>query len=94
MSGYRVPYSIDEDILILKTIIEVDGYYRLRGRAFWQDMEKTGLFEPGGRSWQSLKEHFRKAILPNIYNPKYKIPAVHKMMIHMGWEQTSQEYKH
>lgn len=89
MAGYRVPYSIDEDILILNTIIEVEGYYSLRGNLFWKELEDTKLFAKCGRTWQSLKERFLKQIIPNILNPKYKLSNIDKRMIHVGYLQTA-----
>lgn len=68
MSGYRLPYSRQEEVDILKFIIENDAYYRLRGRAIWQEMEKAGVGKQ--RTHQSLKEHFRK-FMANRLNKNY-----------------------
>lgn len=85
MAGYRHPFSIEEDTLILKAIIEVEAYYRLRGTIFWKELESTELFARTGRTWQSLKERFLKQIVPNIFNPRYKLPDVDKHMIQVGY---------
>lgn len=90
MSGYRLPYTTEEDELILKTIVETQGYYRLRGVEFWIDFENCGITK---RTWQSLKERFKKEIMPNIFNPKYKVPEVHKKMIYVAYEQTEKKQK-
>ena len=59
----RLPYSRKEKEKILKFIISVKGYSRLRGNKFWQEMaQKT----KSPRPWQSLKEHFRKQIYPAL----------------------------
>lgn len=68
MSGYRPPYTRQEEVNILKYIIENDAYYRLRGRALWQEMEEAGVGKD--RTHHSLKEHFRKAMAPRL-NKKY-----------------------
>lgn len=85
MSGYRLPYTIDEDILILNTIYDAEAYYMLRGNNFWKDFANIGSTE---RPWQSLKERFHKEIIINIFNQKYNIPEYKKRIIYLGWEQT------
>lgn len=91
MSGYRVPYSYDEDNMILKMIIKTQCFYILRGNLFWQDLENCECFHPRGRTWQSLKERFQKKIIPNLYNPAYTIPVVQKHIILLGWEQSAKK---
>ncbi|GLH14769.1 Protein of unknown function [Gryllus bimaculatus] len=59
----RSKYTYDEELTIIEYISEKKVYKQVGGVAMWQCMEteiKTN------RTWQSLKEHFRKKILPNI----------------------------
>lgn len=85
MAGYRPPYTIEEDTLILKIIVEAKCFYKLRGNGFWKDLSQIGAFD---RTWQSLKERFRKIIMPDIFSDKYDIPEAHKRMIYLGFDQT------
>lgn len=64
MAGYRRPYTRAEEAEILKYIFNKNAYYHLRGNKFWKDMEEEGVIE--GRTYQSLKEHFRKKIVRNM----------------------------
>lgn len=70
MAGYRLPYSTTEEQNIIKFVIDNDGYTYLRGRAFWQKVEDESGIE---RSWQSLKEHFLKKMLPEIEKGSYEM---------------------
>lgn len=90
MAGYRPPYTLDEDELILKTIIDTKGFYGLRGTEFWKDFANCGIID---RTWQSLKERFKKEIVPNIFNSKYNIPKLHKKMIYVAYKQTERQKK-
>uniref|UniRef100_A0A1Y1NB96 Telomeric repeat-binding factor 2-interacting protein 1 n=1 Tax=Photinus pyralis TaxID=7054 RepID=A0A1Y1NB96_PHOPY len=83
MSGYRPPYTIKEEKLILKYIIKHQGYYQLRGRKFWVQMEES---LPGERTWQSMKEHFRKQMIPNIANPLYNLSSKEISFIRDGYK--------
>ena len=65
MSGR--PYYFHEKIKILQYIVEEKAYHALRGRKFWQDMEKTIT----DRTWQSLRDHFRRILLPSLHLRKY-----------------------
>ncbi|KAK5637977.1 hypothetical protein RI129_012272 [Pyrocoelia pectoralis] len=70
MSGYKRPYTLKEEKEILKFIIAHSGFYQLRGRQFWVTMEESF---GKGRTWQSLKEHFRKHMFSKVSNPLYEL---------------------
>jgi hypothetical protein len=53
-------YSRDEDLKILNFIAENKRFDDVRGNEVWQSMEERKVVE--GRSWQSMKERFRKVI--------------------------------
>lgn len=54
-----------EQTEILKYIIHKKAYHRIKGRELWKEMEKDGICG-GARTWQSMKENFRKQIMPQI----------------------------
>ncbi|KAK4324359.1 hypothetical protein Pmani_004986 [Petrolisthes manimaculis] len=62
---YRQPYSHVEDSRIVAFIKSTKRYSEVSGKSMWQLM---ALSEPvlKGRTWLSLKERFRKSILPRI----------------------------
>lgn len=70
MSGYRKPYTVDEERTIVHYIIKTNGYYKLRGLQFWKKLAEEELLP---RSYQSLHERFRKYIIHNIQNPSYEL---------------------
>ena len=59
MGVVRRSYSKEEDVKILNFIIK-----NKRGNELWKVIEARHLLED--RSWQSMKERFRKIILPKI----------------------------
>ena len=58
----RRPYTRSEDEAILRHILTNEDYSRVGGNKMWTEMETV----VGGRSWQSLKERFRKKIMGNL----------------------------
>ena len=58
----RRPFTRSEDEAILRHILTNEDYSRVGGNKMWTEMEKV----VGGRSWQSLKERFRKKIMGNL----------------------------
>lgn len=69
MSRHRYPYSKQEEKEIINYIINRKAYNRLRGIEFWQEMEKANIGE--NRTYQSLKEHFRKIIFRRLNRKNY-----------------------
>lgn len=58
----RRPYSRREQESIVKDIVRNRAYNRLRGIEYWKDMEIEKRACGGDRTWQSMKEHFRKKV--------------------------------
>ncbi|XP_046394422.1 telomeric repeat-binding factor 2-interacting protein 1-like isoform X2 [Ischnura elegans] len=58
------PYSDNEKKLIIDWIMRNKCYSAVGGNSIWIQMESEEVLE--GRSWQSMKEHFRKQIMPSI----------------------------
>ncbi|KAI1298720.1 hypothetical protein HDE_04072 [Halotydeus destructor] len=59
------PYSFDEDYAILNYIVKSKKYSELKGNTFWKLAEREKLC--GKRSYQSMKERFRRRIFPIIH---------------------------
>jgi hypothetical protein len=59
-SKYRKPYSAGEEAEMVAHLAREGGYASRGGNAVWQRMEEDGV--AGGRSWQSLKARFLKAV--------------------------------
>ena len=61
----RSAYTAPERAEIVEELVKREAYEVLKGNAIWKALEKEGVCR-GKRSWQSLKEQFRKAIAPEI----------------------------
>ena len=57
-------YSTEEDLKIISFIVENRRYLDVGGNELWKIMEERTIVE--GRSWQSMKERYRKVISPKI----------------------------
>ena len=58
------PYAKADSEAILNYIVKNQDYGRVGGRSLWVEMEAKEVVSD--RSWQSLKEHFRKVIMRKI----------------------------
>ncbi|XP_046403160.1 uncharacterized protein LOC124168852 isoform X2 [Ischnura elegans] len=69
-------YSYKEDMRILMWLCckRKRGFDSLKGNRIWQFMESKSVVP--GRSWQSLRERFRRHIVPNLNS--YQIPPEEK----------------
>ena len=61
----RSAYTAPERAEIVEELVKREAYKMLKGNAIWKVLEKEGVCR-GKRSWQSLKEQFKKAIAPEI----------------------------
>ncbi|XP_045120853.1 uncharacterized protein LOC123510107 isoform X2 [Portunus trituberculatus] len=57
-------YTHWEELKTLEYIKESCSYHKLKGVAFWKKMEAKNIVPE--RTWQSLKEHFRRQIMPKL----------------------------
>jgi len=57
-------YTEEEDLNILKYIEENQMFENVKGRKVWQEIEEKNILE--GRTWQSMKERFRKVMMTRI----------------------------
>ncbi|XP_071544136.1 uncharacterized protein [Panulirus ornatus] len=58
-------YSLYEDLEILNFITRHHAYDRVKGRELWQEMERCEVLPK--RSWHSMKERYRKRIIPRLH---------------------------
>jgi hypothetical protein len=65
--SFRIPYSKKNQHEIVKFLVSHSAYKMVKGNSIWQRMEEGGLCK-GARTWQSMKEHFRKKIIPQIHS--------------------------
>ncbi|XP_063611599.1 uncharacterized protein LOC134785238 isoform X2 [Penaeus indicus] len=63
-NGVKMPYTHEEDVEILMYIDDHHSHSQVGGRELWQKMEGQGVLP--NRSWHSLKERYRKRIVPNL----------------------------
>ncbi|XP_064090364.1 ras guanine nucleotide exchange factor Y-like isoform X2 [Macrobrachium nipponense] len=61
----RREYEHREKRAILNYIIDKRKYHEVKGRNLWIEMEKAKVCP--GRTWESMKEHFRKSIIHNLH---------------------------
>lgn len=92
MAGYRFPYTHNEELDILKYIIDNEAYSRLRGNMLWQEMEAAGVGKQ--RTKQSLKEHFRKVIANRLSRVYYELSELELMRIRLGYQSTAVNRKY
>lgn len=78
MAGYKPIYTIDEEMKIIEYLIENNGIEKVKGNLIWQYMARdTGL----KRSWQSLKDHFRRAMFKKLNFPQYNLTRAQQEQI-------------
>ena len=83
LKGGRMPYCRREREEIVEWIVKNGVFKDLRGNRVWARME----LEMGGRSQQSLKEHFRKVIMPQIHTFKLSEENLDNFRVGMGLKQ-------
>ena len=63
-SKFRKPYSAEEEKEVVDYLLTKGGLSRVGGNQLWKEMEEEGVC--AGRSWQSLKARFAKAIIGRL----------------------------
>ena len=58
----RAPYTRKEQESIIKDILQKKAYNHLKGVHYWKMLEEEKRACDGNRTWQSMKEHFRKKV--------------------------------
>ncbi len=60
--GGRAPYTRKEEESIIRDIIQHRAFNRIRGVQYWVECQSRGEACKGLRTWQSMKERFRKKV--------------------------------
>merc|ERR1719319_1929364 len=68
----------DREFKMLKFIFKRKAYKLLKGNVIWQKMEENYVCG-GRRTWQSMKEHFRKQVMPKIQQFGITIRQIRKL---------------
>ena len=76
------PYCKKEQIQIVEWIIKYNAFKSLGGNSVWQRMEEARVGR--GRSWQSLKEHFKKVVIGQIHTFGLTQAVKDKFKVGMG----------
>ena len=63
-SKFRKPYSAEEEREVVDYLLTKGGLSRVGGNQLWKEMEEEEVCS--GRSWQSLKARFAKAIIGRL----------------------------
>ena len=66
IKDFKVAYSRKNQEEIVKYLVKFSAYKVVKGRAIWEKLEALKVCN-GKRSWQSMKEHFRKKIIHQIH---------------------------
>merc|ERR1719319_1534755 len=74
----RYSYSKKEQLEMLQFIFKRKAYKLLKGNVIWQRMEENDVCG-GRRTWQSMKEHFRKQVMPKIQQFGITIRQIRKL---------------
>ena len=74
-------YSLTEDESILGFVLKTKRFEELKGKTIWEEAENKDICL--GRSWQSMKERFRKHIMPQI--DSYDITLKDKQRLKIGY---------
>ena len=78
----RMPYSKKEQQGVVDWIVKYSAYKLLKGNIVWQRMEYLDVGR--GRSWQSLKENFRKVVIAQIHTYGLSRSEMIKFKVGMG----------
>ncbi|GJQ68460.1 hypothetical protein Trydic_g17038 [Trypoxylus dichotomus] len=79
--GQGNPYSLEERRAILQVIIENNAFHRVKSHSFWKEVEDK--FER--HTWQSLRDHFKKQLFPNIHHSYYNLTPEQIQQFREGW---------
>ena len=76
----RKSYENLEELKIIQWIIRQNRYSEIGGIKLWKDLEFSN--EVPGRSYHSMKERFRRHILPNVQNFQLEKDQVERFRMH------------
>lgn len=78
MANYKSPYSINEEVKIIEYLISHDGIEKIKGNVIWKNMAND---IDTNRTWQSLKEHFRRSMTKKLNCSFYNLTLSQKQQI-------------
>ena len=78
----KMPYCKNEQQEILDWIVKNEEFKALKGNEVWKKMEEENVGR--GRTWQSLKEHFRKTLIGQIHTFRLSDEVQHNFKVAMG----------
>ena len=81
----RMPYSKNEQQEIVDWIVKNGAFSEVKGNQLWKRMEAENVGR--GRTFQSLKEHFRKTIITQIHTFNLRQEVVDYFKVGMGLKQ-------
>ena len=81
----RMPYSKNEQQEIVDWIIKNGAFLEVKGNQIWKKMEGENVGR--GRTYQSLKEHFRKTVISQIHTFNLSEEIVDNFKVGMGLKQ-------
>ena len=81
----KMPYCKNEQQEILDWIVENEAFKGLKGNEIWKKMEEENVGR--GRSWQSLKEHFRKTLIGQLHTFQLSDEIQSNFKVAMGLKQ-------
>lgn len=63
-------YTDAEEAAIMNYIVSRKEIPRIKGDQLWKELEKQRVVN---RTWQSMKQHFRKIMIQELYSDKYSL---------------------
>ena len=70
-------------------LVSHSAYKVVKGNTIWERMEEGGVCK-GARTWQSMKEHLRKKIIPEIHSFGLSWKQVRRFRAAFGLDQEHQ----
>eukprot|EP00090_Calanus_glacialis_P016457 TRINITY_DN25768_c0_g1_i1.p1 TRINITY_DN25768_c0_g1~~TRINITY_DN25768_c0_g1_i1.p1 ORF type:complete len:1107 (-),score=385.74 TRINITY_DN25768_c0_g1_i1:97-3417(-) len=83
--AHKLPYCKKEQQEMVDWIVKYSAFKLVKGNLVWQRMEEAKVGR--GRSWQSLKEHFRKGIIGQIHTFGLSRVVVNHFKVGMGLQE-------
>ena len=86
MKTFKSPYTRRNQEEIVRALVRFAAYRLVRGNTIWKKLEEIGICN-GIRTWQSMKEHFRKKIIQNIHDFGLTWPQIRRFRATYGLDQ-------
>jgi len=86
-------YTTEEDQRLLDLICKHKAFRYVHGNKFWKLVEGSKKFE--SRTYQSLKNHFLKIIIPKVISKKkhgYKLSSEDRIKLKKGFDNKNKKF--